>query len=130
MFAGYTSKTGACIAHELGREKFCDISISDLRSSDESWILVSKSTGITEKKAQWIVTDQIPYPDVKNGENLHLGSCRINGKFVHTLSAVVSEIDAEWLPAVRWAANVDLSTGTISTINAKGVECLNEGWGI
>ena len=128
---GWKDEGGACISSSLGADKMCDYSIGIVRASSGLYLYIGKKAPrIEPKKARWLVTDQMPYPQIQHGQELVFSLCERNGELDQTILAVVKTTDTEWHTTARLAYKVNLNTGRFERIPPKGIRCLNEGWGI
>lgn len=128
---GWKDQGGACIAGSLGVEKTCDYSIGVVEKDNHLVLYFGKSALRTDpKKARWLVTDQMPYPEVPTGFQVVYGLCERNKKPDQTIIAVVKTTDSEWYTAVRSAYKANLDTGRFEKTSIKGLRCGNEGWGV
>lgn len=128
-----SSQAGACITGHLGYERMCEYSVGLLQNDNNEYfaILAKKSTKKHDDDPNtWLVTDQLKYPEIKQGTLLVYGSCKQNGKFDQTILAVVIDTNTEFLKATQWVWKVDLETGLFIKINSDNIFCLNEGWGV
>lgn len=126
------SQNGACITGHLGYARMCEYSVGLLQNSKEEFIaiLAKKTTKKHEDDPNsWIVTDQLDYPEVKQGTWLVYGSCKQNDKFDQTILAVVIDTNTEFQKTTQWVWRVDLETGLFIKINSDNILCVNEGWG-
>ncbi len=130
---GMFAQSGACITQHLGYERMCEYSIGLLQSNKNEFIgvLAKKSLRNTKDDLNnWVVTDQLPYPEIDKGFWLAFGECKVRGLLDGTVVAVVKDSDTEYQQANDWAWKVDLESGKFVKINPKDVICLNEGWGV
>ncbi|OPX56427.1 hypothetical protein SAMN02745127_01922 [Oceanospirillum multiglobuliferum] len=129
---GLETKHGACIAHALGRDRFCEIAVGDLRKvgKEPFALIVQREIGRSGKNAIWQVTDQISWPKQVEGTYVSLGVCNRNGVIDHSIIAVVIQSEEQWHLAAGWAMKVNLENGKFSPISPEGVKCENEGWGV
>ena len=129
---GLETKHGACIAHALGRDRFCELAVGDLRriGKEPFALIVKREIGRSGKSAIWKVTDQVSWPKHHQDSYVSLGVCSLNGVVDHSIIAVVIESDEQWHLASDWAMKVNLQNGKLSPISPEGVQCENEGWGI
>ena len=128
---GLKDQGGACIAGSLGIEKICDYSIGVVEKDNHLVLYFGKSAPHTDpKKARWLVTDQMPYPEAPTGFQVVYGLCEKNKKPDQTIIAVVKTSDTEWYTVVRAAYKANLDTGRFEKTSNKGLRCGNEGWGI
>ena len=129
---GLETKYGSCVSWALGRDRFCEVSVSDLRRVGENpfAIIVQKEIGRSGNKAIWKITDQTEWPKVHSGEYLSFGVCRLNGAVDHSIIAVVSDNEEQWHVAINWAMRIDLNSGKFIPISPENVLCEDEGWGV
>ncbi len=129
---GLETKHGACIAHALGKDRFCEIAVGDLRKEGKEpfALIVQKEIGRSGKKAIWQITDQVAWPVSPKGTYVSLGVCSLNSVIDHSIIAIVIQSDEQWHLASGWAMKVNLKNGKFSSISPEGVQCENEGWGV
>ena len=79
------------------------------------------------------IADILLIPALAKGQEVSY-FCRLAGQ--DTTRAIVAVIQpdydnqVEWWRNVRRAWNISLRTGRIASIDAEGIECINEGWGL
>jgi hypothetical protein len=128
---GWKDKGGACIGGSLGIEKSCEYSIGVVEGANHLVLYFGKSEPRTDpKKARWLVTDQMPYPEAPPGFQVVYGLCERNGIADETIIAIVKTTDNEWYTIVRSAYRVNLDTSRFEKTSVKGIRCSNEGWGV
>ena len=65
---GSIDNGGACITGSLGIEKTCDYSIGVVEKDNNLVLYFGKSAPRKDpKKALWLVTDPMPYPEAPSG---------------------------------------------------------------
>lgn len=127
---GWMDGGGACIAKSLGADKMCEYSIGVLQGPSGLLLYIGKSAPRIElKKARWLVTDQMSFPQTPRDQQVVFSVCELNGEIDETIIAVVKTTDTEWYATVRQAYRANLKTGRFEEIPPKGIRCLNEGWG-
>ena len=128
---GWKYQGGACVASSLGIERSCDYSIGVVEKDNHLVLYFGKSAPrIDPKKARWLVSDQMPYPEAPSGFHVVYGLCERNGKPDETIIAIVKTTDTEWSTVVRSAYRANLDTGRFEKTYIKGLRCRNEGWGV
>lgn len=115
---------GACISRVLGEGRNCDYSIGVLHTPNGPRLYIGKAVPQTEtNRPRWLVTDEMPYPQMQKGSELIYSQCERFGKFDETVIAVV-KIDAEsWFAKIQRAFKANLQTGKFERIASKGVRC-------
>ena len=123
---GMTSKNGSCAGPSS--DELCAFSIDVLYSGENRpiGILAAKRIQKNKESAIWRVTDQIPSPELHDGQLLATYDCRLDGNRVWGLIAVVDSSHSEqgYSPALDWAYILDHSVGRLNQVSAKGVACL------
>ena len=128
---GWRNQGGACIAGGLGIEKSCDYSIGVVEIANQLVLYFGKSAPrIDPKKARWLVTDQMPHPEVPSGFQVVYGLCERNGKPDETIIAIVKTTETEWYTVVRSAYKANFDTGRFEKTSIKGLRCGNDGSGL
>jgi hypothetical protein len=128
---GWKDEGGACISNTLGSERICDYSIGILRKDGELVLYFGKSAPrIEPEKARWHVIDRMPYPKISKTQQVVLGNCERDGKHDGAIIAIVKRTDTEWYSIVQNAYKANFITGRFEKISAKGIRCINEGWGV
>ena len=127
---GWKDRGGACIAGSLGTKRICDYSIGVLEKDNKLVLYFGKSVSSPDpKKAHWLVTDQMPYPETPSGYSVVYSVCERNRKPDETIVAIVKTTDTKWYVA-RSAYRANLGTGRFEKTSIKGLRCGNEGWGL
>jgi hypothetical protein len=122
---------GACISGSLGIKRTCDYSIGVVKKDNRLVLYFGKSAPRTDpKKARWLVTDQMPYPEAPSGFQVVYGLCQRNGNPDETIIAIVKTTDTKWYTVIRSAYRANLDTGRFEKVSIKGLRCSNEGWGV
>lgn len=74
--------------------------------------------------------DQMPFPEIRKGEEVVYGMCERNGAVDQTILAVAKTEDAELYTKIRVAYQANLETERFESIPTAGIGCANEGWGL
>lgn len=130
---GLIEQSGACIALSRGLKHECDYSIAVVGSEEgkPSVILGTRMTGRDDqRKARWVITDTLSYPDIPEGYLLTMASCQVDGKDDQTIVAVVRNAEEEWLETIAWARRFDMSKEKFVDQPTAGVRCRNEAAGL
>ena len=123
---GLASKSGSCTGPSLNQ--LCDFSVGILQSSDGKpvGVLARQSLKRIDDRPSWRVTDHIPWPNLSKQQVLATFDCRIDGKVVRGLIAVV-QLPGDgtgYAPARVWARKLDYASGKFTTYSTEGIKCL------
>lgn len=128
---GWKDEVGSCITDNFGHDNICEYSIGIVKEASQLILYIGRATSrIDPKKARWLVTDQMPYPNLPKGFHVVIALCERNGRLDETIVATVKTTDTEWYSIVHSAFRANLTTGRFETTTTKGVRCRNEGWGV
>lgn len=136
--AGLDELQGSCIPGGPDRTQICDHSIAVLghRPSDPTrqpvsrWIVSTRNLDRDARQPRWFVTDAVAAPKPRAGYELQIASCRIDRTEAPTVIAFVRHREGEFSRDVRWAWQYDLAAGKLVPVDAKRVDCVNEGAGL
>lgn len=124
---------GACVGGPPRTADICDYSIGILGDPEGTplYLYAGKFLRRGDKgHPYWRIIDAIPYPKFPKGYDFTMSGCRQNGVEDSMIVAVVKITDEEWHTEVREAYRLDIGQQKFVTVEPKGVECLNEGWGL
>ncbi len=124
---------GACVGGPPRTPDICDYSIGVYGDSKETplYLYAGKFLRYDDKgNPYWLIIDAVPYPKVPKGYQVSMSTCRQNGVDDSMIVAVVKTVDEEWHRDVWRAFRLDLKRQKFLTLEPKGIECLNEGWGV
>jgi hypothetical protein len=127
------SQSGACITSHLGYERMCEYSVSILESDEHEHIAILAKRSLKKEKSDpnvWVVTDQLPYPEIQHGFLFAFGTCKINEEPNEAIISVVKDTDTEFQQSYGWSWQVNFESGKFQKIDASIVTCYNEGWEI
>ena len=81
-------------------------------------------------RAQWRITDALPYPTGRPGYYLQFGTCRVNGRDDARVAAIVRQHDTstEWLKDIAWAGRLRLPDARFDILDTRTVDCINEAY--
>lgn len=125
--AGLEEEDGEIVGESTGAVMY---SLSWIQSNGADMVWFSKSlhpenTG----KGDWLVIDVLPVPDFGPQHSLIMTQCSLKGAPDPEIVAVVWDEDVEVLGKVKAAWRANRLKGKFERIPAKGITCLNEGYG-
>jgi hypothetical protein len=129
-----THRSGACITSNRGYAHMCDYSIGILQnaSGQPSVVYAGRLVGRDSSgQPTWHVVDTFPHPDLPANYFIAVSTCRLDGRDDQTVIAAVRfEETQEWLDEALWARRFDLDQERFLDVSTKGIDCLNEAWGL
>ena len=124
--AGMAEDGGLCIT--LAERDPCRRTMAALKDATGKKMLIyaTITDGADERGRRFgIVTDVMPYPEVRKGHHLEWGVCRHDRVEDGTVVTVVKDSKRAWLKAVGWAYRVDEPSGKFVKLDPKRVDCTN-----
>jgi hypothetical protein len=116
---------GACIGTE-NPWHVCDYSVGVMEDARGRplVVLAARFQKLDESgKAQWLVTDTLPYPHTKRDRALLWSTCIYKQAFDRSVLAVVDSPVMQAKPVKDWAYRVDLTTGKFVKLDPVDVAC-------
>ena len=136
--AGLDELGGSCVSDSADPAHVCDYSIGVLATPARGtggepvprFVVAGQFAGRDGDRAQWRITDALPYPAGRSGYYLQFGTCRVNGRDDPRVAAIVRQHDTstEWLKDVAWAGRLRLPNGRFDVLEARTVDCVNEAY--
>ncbi len=136
--AGLDELGGSCVSDSTDPAHVCDYSVGVLASpADDAdgepiprFVVAGQLAGRHGARAQWRITDAVPYPTSRAGYYLQFATCRVNGRDDARVAAIVRQHDAagEWLKDVAWAGRLRLPDARFDVLDARTVDCINEAY--
>ena len=136
--AGLDELGGSCVSDSPDPARVCDYSVGVLAAPAGNaggepvprFVVAGQFAGRDGARAQWRITDALPYPVAQPGYYLQFGTCRVDGRDDARVAAIVRQRDTatEWLKDVAWAGRLKLPEGRFDRLDARAVDCLNEAY--
>lgn len=130
--AGLQEFSGFCVG-DPNSEETCSHSIAFLGHKDHPPVVIvaQRFHGRVGQHARWLVTDEMPYPHLREDEQLAVGICERAGHLDPKVMAIVADGgDVEWYADVRVAWRLDGELGRFTQVPGAGIRCMNEGFGL
>lgn len=135
---GLVELGGSCVSDSTDPARVCDYSVGVLASPAGDaggepvprFVVAGQLAGRDGARAQWRITDALPYPTGRPGYYLQFGTCRVDGRDDARVAAIVRQHDmaTEWLKDVAWAGRLKLPAGRFDVLEARAVDCINEAY--
>ena len=129
---------GSCVSESADPARVCDYSVGVLAAPAAKidgdpvprFVVAGQFAGRDGARAQWRITDALPYPTGRTGYYLQFGTCRVNGRDDARVAAIVRQHDTatEWLKDVAWAGRLRSPDGRFEVLEARSVDCINEAY--
>lgn len=136
--AGLDELGGSCVSDSVEPARVCVYSVGVLASPAAvdggepvpRFVIAGQLAGRDGARAQWRITDALPYPTGRPGYYLQFGTCRVNGRDDARVAAIVRQHDTstEWLKDIAWAGRLRLPDARFDVLDARTVDCINEAY--
>jgi hypothetical protein len=133
---GLVEAQGVCVSGGEGLERVCDFGIAVLgRENGEytssMYLVASRNADPDASRPEWNITDAIDAPVAKEGYDLQLGACRVDGEMRGDIVALVRHSEEqEYSSDIAWKKSHDAKSGKFADIDRGRVDCVNPGYGL
>ncbi len=124
---------GSCVGGPPRTPDICDYSVGIFGDTKETprYLYAGKFLRYDDKgNPYWLIIDAMPYPKLPKGYEIAISTCSQSGVDDPMIVAVVKTVDEEVHTDVWKAYRLDLKRQKFVSLETKGIECLNEGWGV
>jgi hypothetical protein len=116
----------------IGSGETVEFAVSHVQDSTGQMLWLTELTHRDEAgRPHWIVRDVLPLPNIEPTSSLvYSSTCRLNGSNDPEIVAIARTSTAEFHTEITHAWRADRESKRFKAIDVKGIDCMNEGYGV